>query len=83
VEPIIVVQKNGYFVLVDGHHRALAARGMGVNQFSAFVLEPEVKIELGMEKNAEERNLHTLDDVKIIDGSRHPFVEITTRLLRE
>jgi len=83
VEPIIVVQKNSHFVVVDGHHRVLAARDMGVKQFSAFVLEPEVHIELGMEKSAEERGLITLDDVEIIEGSRHPFVEITTRLLRE
>jgi IMP dehydrogenase len=83
VEPIIVVQKNSHCVLVDGHHRILAARDMGVKQFSAFVLEPEVEIELGMEKSAEERGLRTLDDVNIIEGSRHPFVEITTRLLRE
>jgi len=83
VEPIIVVQKNDYFVLVDGHHRVLAARKMGVKQFSAFVLVPEVEMELGMEKTAKERGLKTMDDVKVIEGSRHPFIEITTRLLRE
>jgi len=83
VEPIIVVQKNDHFVLVDGHHRVLAARKMGVKQFSAFVLVPEVKMELGMEKTAKERGLKTMDDVKVIEGSRHPFIEITTRLLRE
>lgn len=83
VEPIIVVQKNDHFVLVDGHHRVLAAKKMGVKQFSAFVLEPEVQVELGMEKNAEEMGLRSMEDVKIIEGSRHPFVEITTRLLRD
>jgi len=83
VEPIIVVQKNDHFVLVDGHHRVLAARKMGVKQFSAFVLVPEVEMELGMEKTAKERGLKTMDDVKVIEGSRHPFIEITTRLLRE
>jgi CBS domain-containing protein len=83
VEPIIVVQKNDHFVVVDGHHRVLAAKNMGVKQFSAFVLEPEVQIDLGMEKSAEERGLKTMDDVEIIEGSRHPFVEITTRLLRD
>jgi IMP dehydrogenase len=55
---------------------------MGVKQFSAFVLEPSRDVELGLEKSAEEQGLHTLDDVKIIDGSHHPLVEITTRLLK-
>lgn len=83
VEPIIVIQKDNHFVVVDGHHRVLAAKNMGVKQFSAFVLEPEVQIDLGMEKSAEERGLKTMEDVKIIEGSRHPFVEMTTRLLRD
>lgn len=82
VEPIIVIQKNDHFILVDGHHRALASKQMGVRQFSAFVLEPSREVELGMERSAEEMGLHTLDDVKIIDGAHHPLVEITTKLLK-
>jgi len=82
VEPIIVVQKRDHYLLVDGHHRALAAKNMGVNQFSAVVLEPDREVELGMEKTAKLQHLRTLDDVKIIDGSHHPLVEITTRLLK-
>ncbi len=83
VEPIIVIQKNDHFILVDGHHRALASKQMGVRQFSAFVLEPSREVELGLEHSAEEQGLHTLDDVMIIDGSHHPLVEITTRLLKD
>ncbi|MEM0448530.1 MAG: CBS domain-containing protein [Methanomassiliicoccales archaeon] len=83
VEPIIVVQKNDHYLLVDGHHRVLAAKQMGVKQFSAVVLQPDRDIELGMEKTAREHGLNSLDDVKIIDGSHHPLVEITTRLLKD
>jgi hypothetical protein len=36
-----------------------------------------------MEKTAREHGLNTLDDVKIIDASHHPLVEITTRLLKD
>jgi IMP dehydrogenase len=82
VEPIIVVQKHDHYLLVDGHHRVLAAKNMGVNQFSAVVLEPNRDVELGMEKTAKLQHLRTLDDVRIIDGSHHPLVEITTRLLK-
>ena len=83
VEPIIVIQKRDHYLLIDGHHRVLAAREMGVRQFSAFVLEPSVEIKLGIERSAEERGLKTLDDVKILEGSHHPLVEVTTKLLKE
>jgi len=83
VEPIIVVQKNDHYLLVDGHHRVLAAKQMGVKQFSAVVLEPDRDIELGMERSAREMGLKTMEDVKIIDKSHHPLMEITTRLLKE
>jgi IMP dehydrogenase len=83
VEPVIVVQKRDYYILVDGHHRVLGAKQMGVKQFSAVVLEPDRDVELGMEKTAREHGLKTLDDVKIIEASHHPLVEITTRLLKD
>jgi CBS domain-containing protein len=83
VEPIIVVQKSDHYLLVDGHHRVLAAKQMGVKQFSAVVLEPDREIELGMERSAREMGLKTMEDVKIIDKSHHPLMEITTRLLKE
>lgn len=83
VEPLIVIQKNNHFVLVDGHHRVLAARDMGVRQFQAFVLEPDREIDLGMERSADEMGVRTLDDVKIIQSSHHPLVQVYTRLLKD
>ena len=83
VEPIIVIRKRDHYLLIDGHHRVLAAKQMGVRQFSAVVLEPDRDVALGMEKSAETRGLHTMEDVKIIEASHHPLVEITTRLLKD
>lgn len=83
VEPLIVIQKNSHYVLVDGHHRVLAAKGMGVRQFQAFVLEPDREVELGMEKSAGELGVRTLDDVKVIEGAHHPLVQVATRLLKD
>ncbi|HTY47474.1 MAG TPA: CBS domain-containing protein [Methanomassiliicoccales archaeon] len=83
VEPIIVIYKGDHYLLVDGHHRVLAAKQMGVRQFSAVVLELDRNVELGMERSADARGLHTMDDVKIIEKSHHPLVEITTRLLKD
>lgn len=81
-EPLIVVKRNNGFLVVDGHHRVMAARRMGLPTFKAIVLEPnDMTVSLGLEKTAEKWGLRTLDDVKIIEGAKHPFMEVTTMLL--
>ncbi len=82
IEPLIVVKRRSHHLLVDGHHRALAAKQMGMRDFSAIILEPDTyDVPLGMEKTAEQWGIRTLEDITVIEGSKHPFVEITTRLL--
>ena len=81
-EPLIVIKRRGGYLIVDGHHRAMAAMKLGLDSFKAIVLEPNnLDVKLGLEKTAEKWGLHTLDDVKIIEGSKHPFIEVTTMLL--
>lgn len=81
-EPLIVVKRNNGYLIVDGHHRAMAAKMMGAKTFKAIVLEPDdMETKLGLEKTAEKWGLHSLDDVNVIEGSKHPFIEITTMLL--
>ena len=82
-EPLIVVKRRNYYVLVDGHHRVIAAKELGIKEIMAHVLEPEKDIETGMEKAAKESGLLTLGDVKIIEDAQHPLVEITTKLVRK
>lgn len=82
-EPLIVVKRKNYFVLVDGHHRVIAAKELGIKEIMAHVLEPEKDIETGMEKAARDSGLLTLDDIKIIDDAQHPLVEITTKLVKK
>lgn len=81
-EPIIVVRKPGKLILVDGHHRAVAAKRMGIKELDAYIIEIGADIELGLEKTAREMNLHTLDDVKVLDYARHPLMAVTHRLVR-
>ena len=82
VEPLIVVERRNGFLVVDGHHRILAAKKMGMKTYKAIVLIPnDYEVKLGLEKSAEKWNLRTLDDVKIIEGTKHPFMEVTTMLL--
>ncbi len=81
-EPLIVVKRRMGYLLVDGHHRVMAAKKMGVKTFKAIVLVPnDLEVSFGLEKTAQRWGLHTLDDVKIIEGSKHPFMEVTTMLL--
>ena len=81
-EPLIVIKRRGGYLIVDGHHRAMAAKKLGLQKFRAIVLEPNnLDVTLGLEKTAEKWCLHSLDDVKIIEGSKHPFIEVTTMLL--
>lgn len=81
-EPLIVIKRHGGYLVVDGHHRAMAAKGLGLEKFKAIVLEPnDLDVSLGLERTAEKWGLHTLDDVKVIEGSKHPFIEVTTMLM--
>ena len=81
-EPLIVIKRRDGYLVVDGHHRIMAARRMGLETFNSIVLEPnDLDIKLGMERTAEKWGIRTLDDVKIIEGAKHPFMEVTTMLL--
>ncbi len=81
-EPIIVIQRRNGYLIVDGHHRIMAAKKLGQTNFKAIVLEPnKLEVKLGLEKTAERWGLKTLDDVKIIEGSKHPLMEAATMLL--
>ncbi len=80
-EPLIVIKKRSYYVLVDGHHRAIAALDLDMPELMAHVLEIDRNIELGMERAARAKKLITLRDIKIMDYAQHPLVEITTRLV--
>jgi CBS domain-containing protein len=86
-EPVLVVQKGDRWILVDGHHRALAAQEMGLQQLQAFILTCDkplefAQMETGFERVAKEHNLHSLSDIRIDRAAHHPLIEVTTQLLR-
>jgi CBS domain-containing protein len=81
-EPIIVVRRPGRLILVDGHHRTIAAKRLGLATLDAYIIEIDEDVELGMEKTARAMNLKTLDDIKVLDYARHPLVALTHRLVR-
>jgi IMP dehydrogenase len=77
------VRRPNKLILVDGHHRAIAARKMGIKTLDAYVIEVNEDIELGMERTARAMNLRSLDDIQVLDYARHPLVAITHRLVRK
>lgn len=82
-EPIMVIMKKPQPILVDGHHRVMAARQMNIEKLEAYVLKLDKDIELGLERNARASGLHALGDVEINDFGQHPLVEVTTRLMKQ
>ncbi|MDR2866226.1 MAG: CBS domain-containing protein [Methanomassiliicoccaceae archaeon] len=81
-EPLIVVKRIRGYLIVDGHHRVMAARKMGARTFNAVILEPDnYDVTLGLERTAEKWGLRSLDDVNIIEGAKHPFIEMTTKMM--
>ncbi|MCQ2056458.1 MAG: CBS domain-containing protein [archaeon] len=82
IEPLIVVKRNKGYLIVDGHHRAMAAMKLGIEKYKAIVLEPDdLNVRLGLERTAEKWGLHTLDDVEIVEGLKHPFMQGKAMLL--
>ncbi|WP_423793066.1 CBS domain-containing ParB/RepB/Spo0J family partition protein [Methanocaldococcus indicus] len=68
-EPIIVIKRNNNdkYILVDGHHRAVAAYNLGIKELDAYVVYVNTDKELGIEKTAKNFGLKSLKDVKIVD----------------
>jgi len=81
-EPLIVLRRPGRLILVDGHHRAIAAKRLNIKTLDAYIIEVHEDLELGMERTARTLNLQTLDDIKVLDYARHPLVALTHRLVR-
>ncbi len=79
-EPIVVIKKSNKLILVDGHHRVIAAKKLGIKSMDAYVIPLSDDVHLGMEKTAATSGLHTLSDIKILDYAKHPLIEITKRL---
>ncbi len=78
-EPIVVIKSGERMVLVDGHHRALAAMKMGVEEISAYVIVLSKDIELGLEKTARAMGLKSIGDIKMGEDAERGITEIIGR----
>lgn len=76
-EPTIVVKTGDRYILVDGHHRAVATVQLGLDKIDSYVVDFNQDITLGMEKTAEKQGLKTFNDITIIDDDQHPLIALT------
>ncbi len=76
-EPIVVIKKGKKFYLVDGHHRAVAVKKLGIRKLKAYILEVPENIELGIEKLVKKKSIKSIKDIEVIEDVPHPLVEIT------
>jgi IMP dehydrogenase len=79
-EPAIVVKTGDRWILVDGHHRAVASAQRGYKTVDSYVVDLGQDIKLGMEKTADRAGIKTFDDIKIIDDDQHPLIALTESL---
>ena len=76
-EPAIVVKTGDRWILVDGHHRAVASSQKGYETVDSYVIDLGQDIKLGMEKTADRAGIKTFDDIEIIDDDKHPLIALT------
>ncbi|HJK31896.1 MAG TPA: ParB N-terminal domain-containing protein, partial [Methanocorpusculum sp.] len=69
-----VVRRQGKLILIDGHHRAVAANRMRMKELEAYIIDIDSDVELGIERTARNMRLRSLDDVQILDESRCAFL---------
>jgi IMP dehydrogenase len=75
-EPIVVIKVGNRYLLVDGHHRALAAYRIGIETLAAYVIHVTEDIKLGIEKTADRMEIHGLDDLKETEDTFKEIAEI-------
>ena len=76
-EPVIVIKKGAKYYLVDGHHRVVAAKKIGIDKLDAYIIEVPENVELGLEKLVRKKGIKSVRDIQVLEDATHPLVEIT------
>lgn len=82
-EPVIVVKSGERLILVDGHHRVLAALKIDIDEIDSYIIVLSRDIELGLEKTAREMGLRSFSDIKIGEGTEKGIAEIVSSRKKE
>jgi IMP dehydrogenase len=82
-EPVIVAKTGNRWILIDGHHRAIASINLEHDEVDAYVIDLNKDVKLGMERTADKSGIYTFKDIKIIDDDQHPLIYITESIKKE
>jgi len=64
--PIVCIQYQDKYYILDGHARALRAKQLRLESIKTIILTPAVQIDFGIVKTAEETNLKSLEDIETV-----------------
>ncbi len=76
-EPTIVVKSGERFILIDGHHRTVAALKLGCEKIDSYIIDLGKDMVLGVERTANMNGIHDFDDIEIINDDQHPLIALT------
>lgn len=63
-EPIVVIDNDIKLIIVDGHHRVVAAKNLGVEYIRAYKIEIN-KENIKIQQNAKNQDVYDIDDIQI------------------
>jgi hypothetical protein len=64
--PIVCIHARGKYYILDGHARSLRAKQLRLESIEVMVLLAKVNIDFGIVKTTEAMNLHSLEDIRIM-----------------
>ncbi|HDO41656.1 MAG TPA: hypothetical protein ENH03_02000, partial [Candidatus Bathyarchaeota archaeon] len=64
--PIVCIEHEGRYYILDGHARTLRAREIGMNSIRAIILTPKSGVEYGIVKTVKNLGLESIDNLKIV-----------------
>lgn len=63
-EPIVVIDNDTNLIIIDGHHRVVAAKKLGLEEVKAYKIEIDNK-NIKIRDNAKDQGVYTINDIKV------------------
>jgi hypothetical protein len=64
--PIVCIEHQNKFYILDGHARSIHTKQKKQKYIDTFILRPKTKVNFGIVETAREMNLDNLEDIKIV-----------------
>lgn len=63
-EPIVTINNNIHTIILDGHHRVVAAKNLGIEYIQSYEIETD-KEDIKIQENAKKQNVYKIDDIQV------------------